>query len=168
MRQENTVYAVKTSSITGKVYVDNDVDGKFSEGDTPLFGDLISLTYGNELIYVATVDEDGNYTISALRPGKYSIKLTLPEGYLVALCNGSPFVPTVSNSVMSEIIVNMGENITIDAAASPSVSLNILSFYDNNLSAAVDENDVPYQMANVVISNKSFDAVYEVTTDERV
>lgn len=167
VRQENTVYAVKTSNITGKVFVDNDVDGKFSEGDTPLFGDLISLTYGNELIYVATMVEDGNYTIPALRPGKYSIKLTLPEGYLVALCNGSPFVPAVSNSTVSEITVNMGENITIDAAASPSASLSISSFYDNNLSAAVDELDVPYQMANIVIANNNFEAEYTVTTDEK-
>ena len=42
MRQENTVYAVKTSDITGKVFVDNDVDGKFSEGDINSSGDLIS------------------------------------------------------------------------------------------------------------------------------
>ncbi|NLJ64982.1 MAG: hypothetical protein GX337_06270 [Christensenellaceae bacterium] len=166
VRQENTVYAVKTSDITGKVFVDNDVDGKFSEGDIPLSGDLISLTIGEQPIFIATVDEEGNYIIPALRPGKYGVKLTLPEGYLVALCDGSPFVPAVSNSAMSEITVNMGENINIDAAASPSVSLNISSFYDNNLSAAMDENDVPYQMANVIISNNAFEAVYDVTTDE--
>jgi hypothetical protein len=142
------LYAVKTGSISGVAFHDVDNDGAMSPADTLLAGVQIKLVNnrtGEE--YSTASGADGVYALSGIRPGLYSMTVTLQEGFSLD-ANERGLVPASLSGVSTKTLqVHMADKLegTVLAAVKP-LSLNGISFYDNDLSQRYEERiDKPYQ-----------------------
>lgn len=70
--------ATDAGAVSGVVFVDADADGRMGADETPMAGAIVSLSNGSE----AVTGADGRYRIEHLRAGAYTLRVTLPEGYL--------------------------------------------------------------------------------------
>ncbi|MCL2544696.1 MAG: hypothetical protein FWE77_02125 [Clostridia bacterium] len=80
------VAALHGASVSGTAWEDADVKGRFGPGDAPLTGTGVVLLRreGGDWGAVGAwqVDEEGAYRFDGLHPGVYSVRFTLPTGYL--------------------------------------------------------------------------------------
>ncbi len=107
--QAAALYAVKTGTYSGTVYLDVNVDGGMGQGDTPIGGAMVRLTSATAANTRETLSGgDGSYALSGLRPGKYTLSLTLPEGKLISYDKASPLSPATSNASAVETEITMG------------------------------------------------------------
>lgn len=69
--------------IAGRVWQDDDYDGVLSESENGLRGAAITLLDGDgaEIAQTQTA-RSGEFTFDQLMPGAYSVRITLPEGYV--------------------------------------------------------------------------------------
>ncbi|MFR2151228.1 MAG: SdrD B-like domain-containing protein, partial [Christensenellales bacterium] len=69
--------------IAGRVWQDDDYDGVLSESENGLRGAAITLLDGDgaEIAQTQTA-RSGEFTFDQLMPGTYSVRITLPEGYV--------------------------------------------------------------------------------------
>ncbi|QEG22964.1 MSCRAMM family protein [Mariniblastus fucicola] len=74
----------ENSSLSGSVFIDNDLDAANDMGDTPLEGVTVRLSgtdfRGIEVSEVTTTDANGNYRFDRLLAGTYSLTQDQPEG----------------------------------------------------------------------------------------
>ena len=90
-------FGERGSSLAGRIYLDLDSSGAFSAGDTPLVGQTVTLSGtlasgGNICAFlsslsparscVLTTDANGEYVITDLPAGTYTLTETQPAGYL--------------------------------------------------------------------------------------
>lgn len=93
------------SSVSGLVYVDNNINGVNDPGEPGLAGVTVTLTGTNDLnenvAVTTTTAADGTYAFNRLRPGLYKINETQPPGYV----DGVDTVGTAggSNAVNDEL-----------------------------------------------------------------
>ncbi|MDO5022370.1 MAG: SdrD B-like domain-containing protein [Eubacteriales bacterium] len=165
VKEFDSIFAVKTGSIQGRIYSDNNFDGVFSEGDTPLTGEYIKLVDSSGAVFAAASDAEGKFAVNALRPGKYTLKLTLPEEYLISFAQNSFVMPTLSNISETIIDLPMGIDLVSDIAASPKMSLDVSAFYDNNLNSEQNDTDSPYQMAEISIYSEKLNTRFDIKSD---
>jgi hypothetical protein len=97
---------LKSSSLSGYVYVDLSKSGARQSNDPPIPGTTITLTGTNDLgaavSLVVQTDTTGFYHFDNLRPGSYTITETQPAGYLegtnsLGTLNGTPSGTVGSN-----------------------------------------------------------------------
>lgn len=137
------LYAVKTGTYSGTVYLDVNVDGSMGQGDTPIGGamvQLISKTAANSRETLS--GGDGNYVLSKLRPGKYTLILTLPEGKLISYDEASPMSPATSNTsaVETEITMGLVSRGNMIAAVNAHKLMGAV-YFDNNLNGAAQPDE---------------------------
>ncbi len=164
-KEFDTVYAVKTGSIKGQIFSDEDFDGVFSENDIPLTGEYIKLVDSSGVENTAASDAQGNFEVKSLRPGTYKLVLNLPEEYLVSFAQNSLIEPALSNNSSTDIQFNMGADLVSDIAASHKKSVDISTFYDNDLNTMRNDSDSPYQMAELSIYSEKLNTRFDITTD---
>jgi len=74
------------ATVSGVAWEDADVNGRFDPGEPPLQGAAATLLRQEDgewkSVGVLPVDESGGYRFDSLRPGTYSVRFTLPSGYL--------------------------------------------------------------------------------------
>lgn len=72
-----------TGTDCGRVWQDDDYDGVLSESENGLRGAAITLLDGDgaEIAQTQTA-RSGEFTFDQLMPGAYSVRITLPEGYV--------------------------------------------------------------------------------------
>lgn len=116
------VHAVFTpSDISGRVYVDCNVNGVFDAGDDPIAGVTITLTgtdiFNHAVTSVVTTGTDGTYAFNKLEPGKYTIAETQPAAFFdgpdqLGFVVGAPVVNngTAGNDLFSNIILDGGDS----------------------------------------------------------
>lgn len=141
------LFVVKTGTYSGRAYIDSNINGRYDKGDQPVSGLRVlmeSAIPANTREAVSA--EDGSYSISGLRPGSFSLKVTLDEGLIFSYDGLSPFTPATSNASNADVTIAMGEiNPDNQIAALPRHHFSGRLFYDNNLdgSAAMDEPGLP-------------------------
>ncbi len=71
------------AGISGFVYVDDNDNGQFDSGETPLQGVTVELldAAGNSTGQTATTSAGGYYRFDVLEPGTYGVREVQPEGY---------------------------------------------------------------------------------------
>lgn len=129
------LYAVRTGSYQGTVYLDGNVNGQLDQADSPLAEAHIVLESAiPENTRETQSQPDGTYNLTGLRPGPYQLKVTLPEGMLVSFDQGSPLTPTTGQSNVADVAIAMGQQIQRqNIAVLPVHSLSGTLYYDSNL-----------------------------------
>jgi hypothetical protein len=91
---------VVTQTVTGLVYEDNNADGLFNAGDTPLAGVQVKITASNGGVYLVTTDVNGQFS-QAVPAGATTVDVvdsTLPAGsVLTSDAHNQGSDPTVVN-----------------------------------------------------------------------
>ena len=84
------VAAVRTATVAGRAWQDQNADGVMDAAESALEGVTVSLLDENGNIAARqTVGEDGRYSFSLIRSGAYALSFTLPNGELFADQSGA-------------------------------------------------------------------------------
>ncbi|MCL0246562.1 DUF11 domain-containing protein [Corynebacterium sp. CCM 8835] len=81
---------VYSGQITGTVYDDVENTGGRVAGDDPREGVTVTLLDGDTVIATAVTDDRGNYDFDNLVPGKYTVRIDVPEGMEVTQSGRNP------------------------------------------------------------------------------
>lgn len=143
----DTLFAVKTGTYTGHVYTDRDVDGLRGDADQPVAGAEVALESAipENTRTVRSLD-DGSFLLEGLRPGPFTLRVTLPDGMLISFDQNSPLSPATGPANTAEMAVQMGQVLEHqDIAALPAHQLSGMVYFDNDLSrdAGQDEPGAP-------------------------
>ena len=163
-----------SSSIGDTVWFD--VDGNATQGPAePGVGDVdITVTWlgadgiaggGDDVIFTATTDADGYYTIPGLVDGSYEVAMdvsTLPEGAVANtdLDGGDPTAAAVS--------LGIGEDREdVDFGVVGSASLSGIVWHDRNADGVIDpgEEGVPNAVVHVTWDGPDGPITFDVVTD---
>jgi uncharacterized repeat protein (TIGR01451 family) len=142
------------AELLGTVYLDNNQDGLFDAGDTPLAGVTVELLSGSRVVATTTTNAAGYYSYTGVPPGAYNVALIPAAGHLAA----SPSPVAVSLGGAGEVTVNFGE---IAAAAVGSLVLTKTTPLVN-ISAG---QSVPY---TITATNAQTKAVETVTVSDLI
>ncbi|MEN6452324.1 MAG: SdrD B-like domain-containing protein [Thermoguttaceae bacterium] len=79
----NDFAETRPASVSGYVYHDENNNGVFDDGETPLGGVTVALldSSGNATGQTTTTDDWGYYSFDSLMPGRYGVAETQPDGY---------------------------------------------------------------------------------------
>jgi uncharacterized repeat protein (TIGR01451 family) len=81
----NTATATITGAaaeLMGTVFIDNNQDGVFDSGDTPIAGATVQLFVGTRLVATVVTGATGKYEFTGQASGAYSVVVTPMHGYL--------------------------------------------------------------------------------------
>jgi uncharacterized repeat protein (TIGR01451 family) len=101
----NTATAIVSGAaaeVMGTVYLDNNQDGLYDTGDTPIAGAVVQLFIGARLIATTTTNATGAYTFTSQVAGSYSVAAAPLAGNLsdtptpVTVMIGGP-IPAIAN-----------------------------------------------------------------------
>lgn len=151
--EAETLFAVKTCEVSGTVFEDGDFDGVFSPKESGLAGVSLTMQSGGR-VFNAVTSENGGYVFRDLRPGTYTTEITLPENMLV-YHTADAFAPeALKNTSSGSLTLQMGEQKrNKNAAAAPQTMLSLNIFYDNDLSGARSEGDLPYPAGSITLTH---------------
>ncbi len=151
-----TLFAEKTGTVSGLVFLDGDDDGLFGAGDSPLGGAafVVRSNAGGPIVETRS-RPDGTYHLDGLRPGTYTLTVTVPEGMLVSHSDSSPVPPTVSHTAQAPFEVTMGMLLgDRQIAAVSSASLSGTLYFDENLDRLRTEGEMPYPGAELSLRHR--------------
>ncbi|HSK67945.1 MAG TPA: SdrD B-like domain-containing protein [Candidatus Limnocylindria bacterium] len=141
------LFAVRTGAFSGTVFHDSDNDNAFDAGDQALSGAEVMLTnLRTGEIYEAASGDDGAFAIEGVRPGRYTLRAALPEGFALDYHPNNPLGASLSGSAEAEFTVRMGEATQgrMLPAVRP-VRVSGYSFYDNDLDGIyLADMDTPF------------------------
>lgn len=111
---------LRSASLSGKVFLDEDGDGFQTTGELGLAGVKLTLhgfTARGEVTRETTTANDGSYSFGNLEDGSYSITQTQPSGYadgqeIVGTLGGDPGINRISNIVVSQGAQGVGYHFT--------------------------------------------------------
>ncbi len=162
------LFVVRTGSYSGRSYIDSNLNGRYDSGDQPLGG--LKVTMESEIpdnTRQAVTAEDGSYTIAALRPGPFSLKVSLDEGLIFSYDGLSPFAPTTSGDSNADVVISMGEaSAEHQIAALPQHRLTGRLFYDNNLDGASAAEEPGLAGHEIRLRHELSGVEFKAVTDE--
>ncbi len=159
------LFAVKTVIFSGTAFKDVNFNGLEDEGDSKLPGVTVQLNTPEGPAHTATTDENGAYTLDGVRPGVYTLAVSLPEGLAIGTTASAPVPPHITGQSSQEVDFAMGEvkEDNLIAAISP-IAVSGTAFYDNNMNGTFDPDaDKPYA-AKAVIRHIATGAEYALDT----
>lgn len=164
-----TLFAVKTGTLSGVVYEDGDFDGKMGSPEKGLPEVQITATdkrSGEK--YEAFSDADGRFLISGLRPGSYSLELQLPEDMLIYACDNPLFPAADQSTSRIDFAVEMGINHKdqlISAVKPASINGNV--YLDEDLDKLYTAGkDTPAPQRSITLKHVLTQKEYKLTSDE--
>ena len=162
------LYAVKTGSYSGRVYIDRNINGRYDEGDEAVSGQVIRMESAVPAnTREAVSGEDGLYDITGLRPGGYSLLVTLPEGMIFSYDELSPFDPAISGTSNADVTISMGEAAADkQIAALPAHKLTGRVYYDNNLDGAAQEDEPGLPAGELRLRHELTRVEFKAPTDD--
>ncbi len=81
----------KATSMSGFCWLEETVDGLYTDGEVKLPGIVIRLRHQNEdIVYETVTGEDGSWKIDHLHPGYYSLSASAPEGLMLTRYTQNP------------------------------------------------------------------------------
>ena len=148
-------------SIGDFVFCDNNSNGTFDTGDTPLSNVTVTLCNADgNTITTTTTDNSGKYLFSALDAAVYIVKFPakLPDGKTI--------------STQSPIVVNLAagqNNLNADAGYKPAPvltgSIGDFVFCDNNNNGAFETGDTPLSNVTVTLCNSAGQSITTAVTN---
>lgn len=162
------VYAIYTGSLEGAVYRSALMNGRRDDGEEGLADIRIQMENSDlGLSYETATRADGQYSFPHLRPGSYTLRMTLPDGLCFAYDESSPVAAQVNAAAESDILIGIDDQQTgRDIAAAAPAALRGTVYFDreNNGDQDAGDNGAP----GVTLSFTSTDTTlsYTVLTDE--
>jgi hypothetical protein len=145
---------LRKSTLTGSVFIDNDIDNAFDLGDTPLSGVTLHLTgtnyLGEEVSYTTVTNEDGSYLFDDFVAGVYTLEQEQPSGledgksHVGIFDNDDAVYPENGRSVSSNRIGNVEVGIGRNGRSynfSETVSYQLANRFDNEYVFVGTENE---------------------------
>ncbi|MBR5111143.1 MAG: hypothetical protein IK099_13270 [Clostridia bacterium] len=131
-----TLFGVYTSTLSGRILYDG-------IGTDENFSALISLVgQRTRQAFQIHAQPDGSYAFNSLKPDTYVMQVMLPEYLVFGETEGSPVAPTADSTATATITFAMGEQRTdANILASLPVTVSGVVFYDDDMSASMDENE---------------------------
>ena len=157
---------VRTGSLAGSVWHDDNYNGVWDDDETGLAGAAVSLrSDALNLTRSAVSDPDGAYLFEGLQPGEYTLEIALPDGMIFTYPGESNLteiasVGRLSASVQVDVTAQAGRT-----GAMPAASLSFAVYEDLNLNGVRDENEpgLPGASVTAVQGGKAVD---QRTTDQ--
>lgn len=136
---------VRVGSIHGKVYTDANYNGQWDSGETGVEGAKITLCAqdGTQIANVQT-DAAGNYALTNVRVGTYTLQLTLPEGKVFTITGEASVLPqSDEESAQSEpFAMSMGEEKAFgDVGVIDTAVISGVLYTDNDFDNVFGENE---------------------------
>jgi hypothetical protein len=102
-----------TASISGMIFNDANGNGSLDPRELPLTGVTVFIDLAGTGVYVPTdpsavTDSNGNYTISGLAPGRYTVVESIPTGY-VATSPGTGYAVVTLSAGQTTTGINFGD-----------------------------------------------------------
>lgn len=161
------VSIVKTFDITGFAFLDTNADGFFSDGDSFIEGTSITLTSNNgDKASEINTNANGKFVFTSITPGKYKLKVALPNEYIFNKDNANIFTPSLSEQEIDLEIKPNDEITPIVIAASKKASISALLYYDENLNGSYDEGEALYKDSSLTLKHEQTSKTLEIRTDE--
>ena len=75
---------VQTATVSGRIFEDSDGDGAMGASERMLPGVTAELIFvdSNRVLQQTVTASDGAFVFASVRPGSYSVRVTLPDGYV--------------------------------------------------------------------------------------
>ena len=111
--------------ISGRVWIDADVDGTIDATETRVSGLLVGLYLSTDTSYASPVrttytDSNGAYIFPQLDPGNYRVAALTPDGhYVTILANDNDAVADGSHAVINGLTITMGSIPNLDIGFVP-------------------------------------------------
>ena len=145
-RTDKAIGAVKPGSISGVIWLDENEDGSRGEGELLMSG--VSLELVDErggAVVKRTASTDQGFRFDNVRPGAYTVRLTLPEQSSPAGDSASTFVANGLRMTQTGVTVEAGEDVdglTTGLVSTTSVAGRLY----------LDENGARTPLAGVTVS----------------
>jgi len=162
------LYAVYTGTLSGTLYRDINLNCALDSSDSMLAG--VSLQARNtdlDITYETVTAEDGSYRLEGLRPGAYTLQMTLPDGLCFAYDAASPFPPRALGEGTAALNIGIGEELAgrnIAAAAPARVSGRV--YYDLKNNGLQDAEDIGADGITLTLKSKNGPTSYTLQTGE--
>ncbi|MFR0860182.1 MAG: SdrD B-like domain-containing protein [Christensenellales bacterium] len=137
----------------GRVWQDDDYDGVLSESENGLRGAAITLLNGDgaEIAQTQTA-RSGEFTFDQLMPGAYSVRITLPEGYVYTAGGADSMAKRTDEATVTLDLgeLHMGETLGgITVGALKPASLGGVVWFDSDDDGRRQVGDIGVQGATV-------------------
>lgn len=145
-RTDKAIGAVKPGSISGVIWLDENEDGTRGEGELLMSG--VSLELADErggTVVKRTASTDQGFRFDNVRPGTYTVRLTLPDQSSPAADSASTFVANGLRMTQTGVTVEAGEDVdglTTGLVSATSVAGRLY----------LDENGARTPLAGVTVS----------------
>ena len=151
------VGVARTASVSGVVFEDAGYDGVLGDGDKRLSGlKVYALDADGQTAATATTNGKGEYTLTGILPGAYTIAVQRKAGYgftrlRPAEEGGSHVTALVGDlGVTAEMDIAMGDALTgVNAGMLPAATVGGVFFHDLNDNGLRDENEIGMLSAQV-------------------
>ena len=170
-REGIALAALRLGSITGSIWEDKNYDGLRGDGEAGLFRATVALLRDGQPGPVAVTEtvRTGAYRFDALPPGDYTVRITLPEGYLFTRTSGQSLPEEGAREAGLSVSLAMGQAIGgLDAGGLMPASLGGLVWADTNNDGMLDANEppVPEVMVELLRADDPEHIVATAVTDE--
>lgn len=154
------VGAINTAVIAGQIFTDNDFSGTVSEGEGGVSRAAVELISNHSVVATTKSDAQGVFTFARLRPGKYSVRITLPTESLftdaaqlsivsgvTAHADEAAQLGTIVEGTLAtqgstgDIAVEMGGAYQLAYPAIYTSSVSGFAFEDQNISGLYDDGE---------------------------
>ncbi len=157
---------VRTGSLAGRVWFDENYNGAWDGGETGLTGaEIILYSTDGTFTRTSNPDERGNYEFQALQPGDYLVQFLLPEGMIFTYPGQSMLSDTAGKGTLN-VYCQVDKTADLgDVGAMPAAGFTLTLYADMNLNGLRDEGEALLSGANVT-AFQGGKAVEKAATDE--
>lgn len=167
-RIEQPLAAVFTGSLSGILYTDKNLSATFDVSEEVLSDVTVTLTHTElDLEYETRSLDNGEYIFSALRPGEYIVRITLPEGLVFGFDPASPLDPAARQSTEGRLFVDVGQQHTGRniAAVYPLQATEGLIYFDLTNDGVRDAGDYGAQDVTLTLRSVNGPQSYTLMTN---
>ena len=134
------VGTIVPASMSGRVVIDENEDGVFSEDEAGLHGAVVTAMQGGTVFATTHADENGVFSFDMLRPGTYRLRYVLGDETLFA--QNAHLNMTNADAIdaeTGEYALSMGERIGVDAVGVVhAAKIAGTAWMDENVNASMD------------------------------
>ncbi len=149
--------AVKTGSLTGSIWFDQNYNGVWDSEETG-YQDARIILYSQDLDLTreTVAAADGTYSFNRIQPGNYILTVELPNDAMFTLGNKALFAGEAGLKQSHYTSVQIDGVTRINQiGVMPTTSLAVMLYRDDNLNGQMDAGEMPYVGATVVATQNN-------------